>query len=64
MRVIVERFEGDSALLELEDGTIISVPKKLVVECQEGDVIDILKNEKETENRKQKVETLINKLFQ
>ena len=30
MRVIIDRFEGDYAVVELEDGSMVNMPKSLV----------------------------------
>lgn len=63
MRVIVDRFEGDYAKVELDEGVFYDIPKLLVPDAKEGDVIDIIINHEETEKLKSEVNNLINDLF-
>ena len=63
MRVIVDRFEGDYAKVELDEGVFYDIPKVLVPDAKEGDVIDIIVNHEETEKLKSEVNNLINDLF-
>lgn len=63
MRVIVDRFEGDFAVVEKEEGVFYNMPKALLVDAKEGDVIHIIVNHEETENLKNEVDDLINDLF-
>lgn len=63
MRVIVDRFEGDYAKVELDEGVFYDIPKLLVPDAKEGDVIDIIVNHEETEKLKSEVNNLINDLF-
>ena len=40
MRLIIDRFEGDFAVVELEDRSTIDIPKKLIPKgAKEGDVL-------------------------
>ena len=64
MRVVVDRFEGDFAVVEICEGEFASLPKVLVKNAVEGDVIDILINKEETLKRQESVEDLMNKLFE
>lgn len=64
MKVIIDRFEDEKAILELEAGSNIEVPKILVNEFKEGDVIDITLNKEETKNRSNKINELMNSLFE
>ena len=43
MRVLIERFEGDYAIIELPDKTYINVPRKLFSDFCEGDFVSINK---------------------
>ena len=63
MRVIVDRFEGDLARVELDEGIFYDIPKVLVPDAKEGDVIDIIVNHEETDKLKSEVDSLINDLF-
>lgn len=63
MKVIVDRFEGDYAIVELDIGKVINVPKILFPNAKEGDVFKIEIDKEETNNRKNKIQGLINELF-
>ena len=63
MKVIVDRFEGDYAIVELDIGKVINVPKILFPNAKEGDVFKIEIDNEETNNRKNKIQGLINELF-
>lgn len=63
MKVILDRFEGDYAILELDVGEVVSVPKVLVKDAVEGDVIKISIDKDETSKRKKKIEELMNDVF-
>lgn len=64
MRIIVDRFEGNIAVVELEDGNIIDCPKALLPpNANEGSVINITVDEKATEEKLQKLTNRMNRLF-
>lgn len=63
MKVAVDRFEGDFAVVELPDKTFINVPKILFSSAKEGDVFSIIKDEEETAFNKKSIEELAEKLF-
>lgn len=64
MRVIIDRFEGDYAVVELEDGSMVNMPKSLVpANASEGSVITILCDDSETKDRQEKMKTKMNSLF-
>ncbi|QUH27328.1 DUF3006 domain-containing protein [Serpentinicella alkaliphila] len=64
MKVIIDRFEGDYALVELEDKTIVDMPKILVPNgAREGDVIEIRLDRKGTEERRKRIEQIMNDLW-
>jgi len=70
MKVIVDRFEGDLAVCEKEDKSMVDIPKKeLPSDVKPGDVV-IIENGKsrvdigETEERKQRIEKLANDLWE
>lgn len=63
MKIIIDRFEGDSAVVELPGKVIINVPKILFPNAKEGDVISIEIDKEETKNRKKRVNNLMNDLF-
>jgi len=63
---IIDRFEGDWAILEV-DRVTFNIPKVLLPEgAREGDVveIDISINEKATARRRQRISELADDLFE
>lgn len=70
MKIIIDRFEGEYAICENESEEMIKIEKnKLPSEASEGDVL-ILEGEKitldknETQKRKEKIEKLIEELWE
>lgn len=63
MKVIIDRFEGDYAVVEIEIGKFVLLPKELVPDAKEGDVVLITVDRKATQKRKEKVKNLMNQLF-
>ncbi len=64
MRVIIDRFEENFAVVEIEPGKFVELPKELVPNAKEKDVILIQKDSKETKKRKQKIEKLMSQVFE
>ena len=63
-KLIIDRFEGDYAVCETENLEFVNIPKSaLPCDAKEGDVISILIDKSETEERKEKIEGLMNSLF-
>lgn len=49
LRIIIDRFEGEFAVVELEDKSFIDMPIELVPEgAKEGDIVEIQINHEET----------------
>ena len=63
MQVVVDRIEEDFIVLELEDGSVVDVPKVLIPGAKEGDVIDIYINRDETDKKNTEVKKLMDDLF-
>lgn len=62
MRVIIDRFEGEYALVEMEDGSMVPVTARLFPGAQEGDVIEIRIDRAETARRRQLIAELKQKI--
>lgn len=62
MKALIDRFEGDFAVLEMSDKSHINVPKALLKDFCEGDVLTISKDETETNKRKKKADLLFSSL--
>ena len=63
MEVIVDRIEEDFLVLELENKEHVNVPKKLVPNALEGDIIDININYVKRAKRENEINSLKSKLF-
>lgn len=65
MKVIIDRFEGNFAVVELPDKSIINIPRKLFPQnAREGDVISIDIDKYETERRRKEIKKLTDDLFE
>ena len=60
MEVIVDRFEGDYAVVEIAIGKCVNSPRVLVPDAKEGDIIKKEIEKKETEKRKKYIKDLMN----
>lgn len=63
MKVIIDRFEGDYAVVELDVGKCVNIPKILIPDAKEGDVIKIIIDRETTEERKKQIQELVNNVF-
>ncbi|AOY76720.1 DUF3006 domain-containing protein [Clostridium formicaceticum] len=65
MKVTIDRFEGEYAVVELENRRTIDMPKSLVPEgAKEGDVLEIRIDREETDSRKKRIEELMEDLWE
>lgn len=64
MKIIIDRFEGELAVVEMENGETVNMPKVLVQDAKEGDILEIIKQARATEKREAYIESLKNKLFE
>lgn len=63
LKVIIDRFEGDYAVVETVDRIMVNLPKSLIPGAKEGDVISILIDEEETNKRKNNINKLLDELW-
>lgn len=63
MQITVDHIEADYLVVELEDLSTIDIPRALIPDAKEGDVVDIIINEEATNERKQEVSKLMDELF-
>jgi len=64
MRFTIDRFEGEFALVELSDGSIVQIPKSILpIQVKEGDIVSLKIEVEETTNRKDSIEKKMAKLF-
>lgn len=65
MKVIIDRFEGEYAVVELESGEFADMPKMLVPSlAEEGDVLEITIDENETARRKNRISEMMKDMQQ
>ena len=64
MEVIVDRIEGDYAVVEVDKGKMCNLPIEVVPNVKEGDVVTITINKDKTEERKKTIEELMNSVFE
>ncbi len=64
MKVVIDRFEGAFAVVETEDGSFVDMPAVLAAGAKEGDVLDIRIDQAETQERKKRIQSLMDQLFQ
>lgn len=62
MIIIVDRIEGEYAVVEKEDLSTISVPVSILPDCKEGNIYEITKREDIEETRREKVRNLFDSL--
>lgn len=64
MKYIIDRFEGDFAIVELSDKNFVNIPKiAMPTSAKEGSVIDVTIDDAETALRSQRVNKLMGDLF-
>ena len=64
MRVIIDRFEAEYAVVELEDGSMALMATKLLPGAKEGDVVLITVDREETARRKRLIQELRKRVVQ
>ncbi len=62
MNIIIDRFDGEYAIIELPDKSTYSVLRVLFPDAVEGDVYNISKNKKEKIKRKKEIQNKFDKL--
>lgn len=63
MEVIIDRFEGEYAVVEIDKDTFVNLPKVLVPSAKEGDVVKIIVDHDTTKKRKEHISDLMDNLF-
>ncbi len=65
MKAFIDRFEEDYAVVELEEGVFVNMPKALLPNLvEEGDVLTIEIDEEETERRRNRMEEMMSRLLE
>ena len=63
MKLIIDRIEGEFLVAEMPEGKMVQLPRMLLPQAVEGDVITIDIDPVERSKRERAVEQLMNDLF-
>ena len=64
MKAVIDRIEGEFAVLEMDAGAFANLPRVLLPEgAKEGDTLVISVDREDTEERKKKIDGMMNRLF-
>ncbi|OLS03119.1 DUF3006 domain-containing protein [Tissierella creatinophila] len=64
MKFIIDRFEGEFVVVELENRDMMNIPIDIIPKfAKEGDVLKIIVDEDETFSRKKRIEEKFKRLF-
>jgi Protein of unknown function (DUF3006). len=64
MKYTIDRFEGDFAVVELENQKFVNIPRSAIPsEAKEGDIIVVEVDKEETEKRKTRINKMMNDLW-
>lgn len=63
MKITVDRFENDLAVVLTDDGKNYTLPKALLENGKEGDVFDIFLDEEETKTRCERIKKLMDEVW-
>ena len=63
MKLIIDRVEGEWLVAQMPDGDMVQLPRKLLPEAKDGDVVVIEIDPSERAKREQAVQQLMSELF-
>ena len=64
MKFTIDRFEGDFAVLETADLSTVNIPRNVLpIEAAEGDIVSIIIEKGETQDRAKQMEAKMQDLF-
>ncbi len=64
MEVIIDRFEGEYAIVEININEFAKISKALLPKAKEGDVINIVLDKTASKKRNKIISSLVNDLFE
>lgn len=66
MKLILDRIEEDTAIIELESGELLSLPYALLrpLQAKEGDVLQLSIDQEQTAQRRERAAALLKDIFQ
>lgn len=64
MKFTIDRFEGESAVIELQDQEMVDIPKKILPpDAKEGDIILVSIDKEEILKRSRRIENKFRRLL-
>ena len=63
MQVIIDRFEGDYAVVEIDTNKFVNLPRILLDNANEGDIVNITIDKNQTLKEQTKIEKLMKDVF-
>lgn len=64
MEVIIDRLEGDFAVVELPNGTFAEIARILLPHAGEGDVVEITINREKTNNTTKEIKKMMDSVWE
>ncbi len=64
MKIIIDRFEGEYAVVEMEDKTMVNIPRILLKGAKEGDVVSIEVDKEGTVEREKRIKKLMDDVWE
>lgn len=64
MKVTIDRIEDNFIIIELTNGKTFEIPKEIFPNVVEGDIVNIEVDLEETKKKKEKINKLINQVFE
>ena len=65
MEFVIDRFEGDFAIVELTDGKTVELPKVVLPDgAKEGDTVKVIIDADKTAQSKKEIENLMNDVWE
>lgn len=65
MKIVIDRFEEEFIVVELENKQMINIPKAIIpTNAKEGDVISIEVDEDESKKLKENIKSLMTELWE
>lgn len=63
MKVTIDRFEGDFAVAEISENSFANIPRILLPDAKEGDIVSIIIEHKTTEEKQKENKERLHRLF-
>ena len=64
MKLVIDRFEGDFAVCELPDRTMVNIPKQIFENADCGDIINVTVDKDAIKKQKEKIEKLMDDIWE